>query len=588
VGNHIACLRHHLPARTHARLSAHRAAAIFGGCSQSLFLCVSHIARLLHKSPVGSLRDLVMACASLRARLGAAALTNMGCIPAAVACADSWRSYPGLRDPLCFFILGVSVLLPWNCMLLAFNWFVAVAQVGQRPVPPVVWHNLPSILSAVFSLTNASCTVLASRSERLNRVRSLLTVPLPLVLAAFCFALLSLAAFASNQRAGSERLSGSVVVFCALPLLALLGMLTAVANCGSARMAGLAEAHSGRALNASSVGQAVAGFVPAIIAYLFAARAPSVVSQQALAQQACGVFAFTAGALVASTFAFAALPRTAPAAEPLGAPALAGAAPPAPAPAPAPGGGLGPGEFSLATPLLAAEEAQEEDGGVASPLLAEDALSDEAMLAEEENRAAAASAAELARQLRMHHASALLTFMVSLSVFPGLTSFLKPANANLVAEPGSAEHTGEVHLPGVHVRGDLLVPATFVVFGAGDVAGRLLAALLPQLGARPLLALCVARVALVPLLLCCRMVSPSNRWALPHSFGAHDTAPVMLLALLAVSNGYCFSAAFAAGPGCVHASKRGSVAQTLVACLVSGVVLGSIISLLLSVALSAK
>lgn len=479
-------------------------------------------------------------------------------------------------------------------MLLAFNWFVAVAEVGgEHAAPQDVVRNLPSILSATFSLCNASCTILASRSERFNRLRSLLTVPLPLLCAALLFVLLSLAAFASNAHAGHERLSGSLVTFSALPLLAAMGVLTAVANCGTARMAGLAEAHSGRALNANSVGQAVAGFLPAVVAYLFAARASSVVSQQALAQQATGVFAFTAAALVASTFAFAALsctatPSAAPAAEGggvggggsgAGASASGGAAA-------AGGAGLGPGEFSLSTPLLSGGG---EGGEEAAPLLAEESLSDEAAIEAEEGRAAGAREAEARRALRMHHVSVLLTFLVSLSVFPGLTSFLKPADADLAAAVTSAEHAGWVRLPALPlVRGDLLVPATFVIFGAGDVAGRLLAALLPLLGARPLLALCVARAALVPLLLSCRMVPPSGRWALPQSLGGDDTAPVVLLALLSVSNGFCFSAAFAAGPACVPAARRGRVAQTLVACLVSGVVLGSIVSLLLSVSLSAK
>ena len=135
---------------------------------------------------------------------------------------------------------------------------------------------------------------------------------------------------------------------------------------------------------------------------------------------------------------------------------------------------------------------------------------------------------------------------------------------------------------------DLLVPATFVIFGAGDVVGRLIASVTPRLGARPLLAFCNARIVLVPLLLVCNMVPDSGRWALPRSLGNDDVAPVVLLALLAVSNGFAFSVAFAAGPACVPAAQRGGVAQTLVACLVLGVVLGSITSLLFSVALQAK
>jgi Nucleoside transporter len=266
-------------------------------------------------------------------------------------------------------------------------------------------------------------------------------------------------------------------------------------------------------------------------------------------------------------------------------PGEAAAAPAGPVPPPA----LQAGEFSLTTPLLAAAEGEADGGEDPLAVAAEEGLDDEAVIAEEERRSSTQSAAELRVQLRLHYASSLLTFLVSLAVFPGLTAFLRPANAQLAEPLESVAYAGRVQLPGLSFRGNLLVPATFVVFGAGDVLGRLLAGVLPRLGARPLFALCVARAALVPMLLSCHMVPPSKRWAIARgAFAGDDTSPFVLLSVLAISNGYAFTVAFAAGPDCVPAGERGRVAQTLVACLVSGVVLGSVCSLLLSVAMQHK
>ena len=495
----------------------------------------------------------------------------------------------GVREPLCFFCLGVAVLLSWNSVILAFGWFREAAKVGLpagEPAPGPLQSNLSSIFSAVFSLFNASSVILASRSPRFGRLRSVLTVPLPLLLSALLFALLSVAAFLNSKPPLKESLGGSVLFFSALPLLAALGVLTALANCGTAHMAGHSEAHSGRALNANSVGQAVAGLVPAVVAFLSTPPDNVTLSQQALAQQACGTFAFTAATLVASTFAYAALPRgSEPTEAAQAAPADQAAAPAEVAAPPA----LQVGEFSLTTPLLAAAEGEAAGGEDPLGVAAEEGLDDEAAIAEEERLRSTLLSAEMRLQLRLHYASSLLTFLVSLAVFPGLTGFLKPANAQL--DRDTLKYTGTVELPGLSFRGNLLVPATFVVFGAGDVLGRLLAGVLPRLGSRPLFGLCVARAALVPMLLCCHMVpdSTSQHWLIGDgAFARDDTSPIALLSLLAITNGYAFTVAFAAGPDCVPAGERGRVAQTLVACLVSGVVLGSLCSLLLSVVMQPK
>ncbi len=143
-----------------------------------------------------------------------------------------------------------------------------------------------------------------------------------------------------------------------------------------------------------------------------------------------------------------------------------------------------------------------------------------------------------------------------------------------------------MHLPGgASLRGDLLIPATFVVFAAGDLLGRIAAAALPRAAPRPLLALSLGRAALLPALLMCNIVPPAGRWATPKTFAHNDAWPFAFLALSALTNGHITAAALNAGPGCVPAAKRGAAATAMVAWLVAGVTCGSVLSVVLSLVL---
>jgi solute carrier family 29 (equilibrative nucleoside transporter), member 1/2/3 len=185
-----------------------------------------------------------------------------------------------------------------------------------------------------------------------------------------------------------------------------------------------------------------------------------------------------------------------------------------------------------------------------------------------------------------------ITYFVTFSVYPGITSFLKPASysgadgslARRLRSPSAAA----VHLPGGAVlRGDLLVPATFLVFAAGDLLGRVAAAALPRAQPRPLLALALGRVALQPALLMCHIVPPSGAWAAPRLFAHQDGWPFALLLLLACTNGFVTAASLNAGPAAAPPRKRGEAATSLMVALVAGVTSGSVASLVLSLALQA-
>ena len=58
-----------------------------------------------------------------------------------------------------------------------------------------------------------------------------------------------------------------------------------------------------------------------------------------------------------------------------------------------------------------------------------------------------------------------LTYIVSLCVYPDITAWLRPAAARAGGADGPAAANPPAVLPlGIRLRGDLLVPLTFVVF----------------------------------------------------------------------------------------------------------------------------
>ena len=178
------------------------------------------------------------------------------------------------------------------------------------------------------------------------------------------------------------------------------------------------------------------------------------------------------------------------------------------------------------------------------------------------------SRAARAAALKCYERVVFLTYAVSLSLYPGVVSFLRP----LVPRP----------------TGSLLVPALFVVWNGGDTAGRLASAAAPRLSPRALLAVAICRAALAPALLACNVVPPDGAWRfprLPTMLLAGDAAPVLLVALLALSNGALTAVSLSEGPACAPRRHRGAAATQLVAFLVAGIMVGSAAGLAVSLSL---
>ncbi|CAM9546220.1 unnamed protein product [Discosporangium mesarthrocarpum] len=154
--------------------------------------------------------------------------------------------------------------------------------------------------------------------------------------------------------------------------------------------------------------------------------------------------------------------------------------------------------------------------------------------------------------------SVFFVFTVTLSIFPGLTSRI---GSSRQCDPGRPRFFAE----------DLFVMFSFLSFNLFDFGGRILAGLpgqpLPS-GSLPLAA--AARIVFVPLALLCRVEGSR----LPHALGA-DLFPLVLMPLLALSNGYVSSLSMMTGPRVVPIRVQGAAGTAMVLAMTLGLLCGS-------------
>jgi len=429
-----------------------------------------------------------------------------------------------------------------------------------------------------------------ARSAGFTRLRPFWVVPLPVSLSALLFFVAAVAA--GGDGADWRGLTGAGVAFSSVVFALLLGALTAVANCGSASIA--ASTGVKTSIRAFNTGQAAAVLLVSLLSVMYDLAAPndapSAASSdydydseprphaKALATHAAATFAASGVALLLTLFAFrTVLPSSRARAAEAEAAAL-----------------LAEGEVALDEPLLGdAAEAEEAAGAAAeAPLdlprgmdhyiggLDEDGEGELMLGAKGDPEPASLrslteagtgpSEAQKAADLRLYKITIFLTFFGSLCTYPGIISMVQPA---------AGAH---------HIGGRLLVDLCNVVFGGSDFVGRIAAAYFPKCSARSLFIASVLRFALTPALLFCNIVPPSGHWAAPAALGGSDAGVIVLLALLAGSNGFIFSSCAAAGPSCADPSQRGAVATALVARLFAGNTAGTLMSVLLSFLLGRK
>ncbi|KAK9819625.1 hypothetical protein WJX72_000372 [[Myrmecia] bisecta] len=185
---------------------------------------------------------------------------------------------------------------------------------------------------------------------------------------------------------------------------------------------------------------------------------------------------------------------------------------------------------------------------------------------------------ELVHRLQGYALVIALNFTVTLAAFPGLTAAICSVRNPAAAFPCHAS------TPAGRLYGNLFVPFLFVVFNAGDLAGRIAAGLGPWRHRAPtsrsLLAYACARCVLIPGLLFCHLVTP-GAWRPPELFTS-DLAAIGLNLILGLTNGHVNTLALMHAPRLVPAAARERAGTVMNFALTVGLMLGSVVSLVLT------
>ncbi|KAF8911901.1 nucleoside transporter-domain-containing protein [Mucidula mucida] len=167
----------------------------------------------------------------------------------------------------------------------------------------------------------------------------------------------------------------------------------------------------------------------------------------------------------------------------------------------------------------------------------------------------------------VYHIAVAYVFVVTLAVFPPITTSIAPTNPNIHPLLFSSVH--------------------FFVFGLGDLFGRYLCSK-PRLltwSARRLLMLSLARTFFVPLFLLCNVQRPTTSDTPYTPWINSDFMFMLILFVFAMSNGYISSMCMMSAPSIDHNARlKGKredidIAATVASfCLVCGLAMGSVAS----------
>eukprot|EP01031_Cornospumella_fuschlensis_P040143 gene40143-48918_t len=155
----------------------------------------------------------------------------------------------------------------------------------------------------------------------------------------------------------------------------------------------------------------------------------------------------------------------------------------------------------------------------------------------------------------------LLTFTVTISVFPSLTVLLE-----------STDRCANGNSTGFSTA--LFTPFLFVLYNLGDFIGRILAGHFPLLLSTPSLPwAALVRAVMVPLLL----LSNIGGSQLPAVF-KNDVCACFFMLLLSTSNGYVASVCMMRGPDLVDTREKGLAGTIMILSLTVGLLLGACLS----------
>ena len=514
----------------------------------------------------------------------------------------------------------MGTLFPWNVFITERAYFDV--RLFVPPYTPALANSFESIFGVAYMVTNLAALAALVRAGGVDRLSPFAQVPAPLLGMAALLAL-------TGGLACAPSLSGDATMGVTLATLLAMGALTAVVQGGSFAVASVLPPVYNQALMG---GQAAAGVVSAAVAMastltLSGRGGDDDTGGKGLEGDDAGPAAgAAAGAEAAAYFLVAAALVLACAVGCLflhGVPfyrhhalvALAARSSPADD-ARDSGGGRGHGRGrrrnardsdlgsgadrggemddsdAPTAPLLGRgdvvngcdSDAGSEDGG------AEDTGYGLGRDADEESgedviahRAPSSSSSESATtEVACYRAAVLVTFALTLSVFPAVTSSICSARNPAVTPPCVPDPPGA----GGRFFGDLWVPFFFVVFNVMDLFGRCAAGVWPKKppSGRAVLALAIARLALLPPLLMCNVVT-AGQWDVPRLLATSDLAPAVLISALAFTNGHVASTCMMFGPALVPLGQRAEEGSKMSLAVVVGLACGSVLSFVVTAGL---
>ena len=481
------------------------------------------------------------------------------------------------------FLAGMGTLLPWNVFITERAYFDL--RLFVPPYAPAVADAFESVFGMTFMAANVLGLALLVRGDALSRVPRLLRVPAPLLAMGVLLAV-------SGALARARGTSGDALAGVTLLTLLCLGGLTALVQGGSFADASCLPPKYNQALMG---GQAAAGVASALAALATTAAAPrrggdeedeadrnGVVTQAStyFYAAACLMLLCALGSALAARLPFferrmeaAAAAKTDAATEP----GRGGETSAESAGSGAPGDDASTLErlesADMRVPLLRGERDEEEQRE------ALDGTRDASSSGRAVPRNPSASAAR--GTVACYRFAAFATFAVTLAVFPAVTSSVCAAENGATSPPCLARPAGKSRF-----AGDLWTPSLFLLFNVFDLFGRAFASTAPRRAprGRTVVAASLARVALIPPLLACNVVT-KRRWAFPRWFARTDAAPVFLVATLAFTNGHLGSVSMMWGPTARPLGGRAEEGAALSFALTAGLGIGSLASYVLVAAM---
>ena len=167
------------------------------------------------------------------------------------------------------------------------------------------------------------------------------------------------------------------------------------------------------------------------------------------------------------------------------------------------------------------------------------------------------------RKIKIEATTVFIIYIVTLGLFPAVTVLVESTNSS---------SGGDWELK-------YFVPvACFLIYNIGDYLGRLLVGtnLAPKICSKFALVLSILRIVFIPLMLFCN-IAPSQRHFISVHFPS-DTVYIILVLVMAVTNGYLTSIVMVNAPGRVLDFEQQTASNLMVGLLGLGLISGAVLS----------